>query len=218
MSRGFEDLFGPSFRDDPFTPRRVPVRRHGPHRPVRPLSPQQPRRGLRSIDGGGRDPEPEDRAPDVPEPDARAENVAREAVARAEAKHAFDEELTRAKHRIEREAERDLARQRRETIAPFLEVLDDMDRALAASDDASDRMRQGVEMIRDRFLAKLRDQGVTTMTVDGEPFDPARHEAMGVVPVSDPTLDGTVMDVLRAGYTLDGVVLRPAGVTVGRMS
>lgn len=283
MPRGFEDPFGPSFLDDPFAPRRIPVARPGAQRPLPkrrvPSSPPRPpaertarrlpvdptigepprltdfdrpipdagrverslrdldpsaRRKLRAIAGGRQDerapthggtvrherPEPRhEQAPEppAPEPEQRAQDVARAALARAEAKLSFDEELARAKHRFEREAEREVARQRRETIAPFLDVLDDMDRALAASDDTEDEMRKGVEMIRDRFLAKLRDQGVTPMVVDGQRFDPERHEAMSMVPVSDPSLDNTVVGVIRTGYALDGDVLRPAGVAVGRM-
>ena len=229
MPRGFEDLFGPSFIDDPFSPRRVPTSRREPRRPGRTWTPQEPRpsrprRGVHALEDEHRDrahtPGEANRHGRAEEtaPDQRARSLARDAVARAEAKHALDALLRAGELVVEREAEREIARQRRETIVPFLEVVDDMDRALAANDDPDDDMRRGVAMIRDRFLAKLRDQGVVAMVVDGESFDPKRHEALGVVPVSDPSLDATVVGVVRAGYTLDGTVLRPAGVTVGRMS
>ena len=247
MPRGPKDLFGPSFLDDPFAPRRVPHVRPGAQRALPRRAPASPPRqpaesGQRRVpvdptigeppsltdfdvpvreadlDRVGRALDAREPEPVAPEPDERAESVARTALARVEAKAHFDEELSRAKHRFDREARREIARQKRETIAPFLEVLDDVDRALAASDEASGSMREGVEMIRDRFLATLRDQGVTPMEVDGAPFDPERHEAMSVVPVTDPSLDNVVVGVIRAGYMLDGDVLRPAGVAVGRLS
>jgi molecular chaperone GrpE len=74
-----------------------------------------------------------------------------------------------------------------------------------------------MELVRDNFLAKLRDHGVVPMDVEGERFDPERHEAMSVVPVGDPALDNHVVGVIRGGYAMGDDVLRPAGVAVGRV-
>jgi molecular chaperone GrpE len=125
-------------------------------------------------------------------------------------------ELQRARERFEREAARVVERQRRAIIGDFLEVLDDVDRALEAASD-SPAIREGVDLVRQRFLAKLAAQDVTPMEADGARFDPNRHEAMSAVPVSDPAQDNRVLAVLRRGYVVGDEVLRPAGVAVGRL-
>jgi molecular chaperone GrpE len=51
----------------------------------------------------------------------------------------------------------------------------------------------------------------------GERFDPERHEAMTLVPVSDPAQDGRVVGVMREAYSIGEDMLRPAGVAVGKL-
>ena len=53
--------------------------------------------------------------------------------------------------------------------------------------------------------------------VRGERFDPQRHEAIALVPVTDPAQDGQVIDVMREGYLIGDEVLRPAAVAVGKL-
>jgi molecular chaperone GrpE len=127
------------------------------------------------------------------------------------------DELERAKARIERQASIETALHKRELIASFLEVLDDLDRALDAARAAGDAeaLTRGVEMVRASFIAKLAQHGVVPADVLGEPFAPQRHEALASVPVRDPAERGHVVGVIRAGYTIDGDLLRPAGVAVG---
>ena len=129
----------------------------------------------------------------------------------------YEEKLARARERIERDARRQVERQRRQLIAGFIEVLDDIDRAFDATTATSDeQMRAGVEMVRDRFLAKLAEHGVIRVKALGTPFDPALHEAVTVVAVDEASAIGTVVKVLRHGYTIDGEMLRAAMVAVGR--
>jgi molecular chaperone GrpE len=102
-------------------------------------------------------------------------------------------------------------------IASFLEILDDLDRALASSEASpTEGMRAGVEMVRDQFLAKLAAHGVTRLDTLGKTFDPATHEAVALVDVDDPAAVNTVVTVIRPAYCIDGELLRPAGVSVGR--
>ena len=63
--------------------------------------------------------------------------------------------------------------------------------------------------------AILDRHGVTRIGAPGEPFDPERHEAVGVVTTSE-LPDRTVADVARSGFVVDGRVLRPAQVVVAR--
>lgn len=128
-------------------------------------------------------------------------------------------ELERARGRIERDAERQVELTRRDLVRGFLDIIDDLDRAIdaAQSDDHVDgALLQGVELVKRRFLAKLGEQGVSRDDPAGLPFDPARHEAVSMVPVTDPAQNGTVVAVVKPGYAIGSDVLRPAMVVVGR--
>jgi len=106
----------------------------------------------------------------------------------------------------------------------LLEVLDNLDRALASgpdalaheSTDAAAQVLRGVAVVRDQFIATLERFGVTRVDSLGQPFDALRHDAVSLVAVSDPAQDGTVVGVVKEGYTIDDELLRVASVVVGR--
>lgn len=125
------------------------------------------------------------------------------------------EEQELARHRIERDARREIARSKRDVIAALLPVLDDLDRALAAADGGRDvdGLRRGVELVRSSFLDRLRALGVERDIPTGQPFDPSRHEAVSVAPGD---VSGSVNATVSPGYLLEGEVLRPARVVVTR--
>ena len=119
-----------------------------------------------------------------------------------------------ARQRIEREAQREIARGKRDVIAALLPVLDDLDRAIAAAgeDRGALALRRGVELVHSGFLDRLRALGVERdLPVPGQPFDPARQEAVSVVRGE---IDGSVARTVSPGYLLEGEVLRPARVVV----
>lgn len=127
------------------------------------------------------------------------------------------EELERAKQRLEREAARKVELEVDAVLRDLLEVGDDLDRAREAAEAAGvDGVREGIELVRKRFLAALAKHGVEPIDAAGQPFDPARHDAVATVDVDDPALDGAVARVMRAGYARGDRVLRPAMVAVGR--
>lgn len=99
-----------------------------------------------------------------------------------------------------------------EPLRDLLEVLDNLDRALAAGGSAED-LRQGVSMIARQFLDVLKRHGVTPIESLGQRFDPLVHEAVSRHDrddVSEPTVTGE----LARGYHLHERLLRPALVTV----
>ena len=97
----------------------------------------------------------------------------------------------------------------------FLEVLDNLDRALeAAGDRAADPFVQGVSLVRQQFLGTLEQMGVKRVDPLGTPFDPALHEAVSSVPAPAGTAPNTVIGVIRPGYLIGDEVLRPAAVAV----
>ncbi len=104
-------------------------------------------------------------------------------------------------------------------VVDFLEVLDDFDRALESlpsEDEGNAETRRGIELIRDKMIAKLRGQGVKEMSVIGEPFDADAHEAIAMVPAPDPDKKGKVIDCVQKGYTLSDKVIRHPKVVVGQ--
>lgn len=127
-------------------------------------------------------------------------------------------EDTRA--RMRKEVAKDAERARRGFVADLLEVIDNLELALDAGRRANpdDPLLKGVELVRQQFLAKLEGIGVRRLEPLGQPFDPARHEAVSVVPVTDPAQDHTVCGVVRAGYLVGDDVLRPVLVAVGRQA
>jgi molecular chaperone GrpE len=134
------------------------------------------------------------------------------------------EEFEQVKVRIRRDVAREVERGRRAVLVELLEVLDNLDRAIAAArepkeaPDGVDQLARGVELVRDQFLAKLESFGVSRVPALGQPFDAMRHEAVTTTPVTDPSGDGVIMAVIKEGYAIGGEVLRPAAVVVGRRS
>lgn len=114
---------------------------------------------------------------------------------------------------IQESANADLIRQ-------LLEVLDDFGRALTSGagvpEDAGS-FRKGVEMISQRLEELVKSYGVSPMDAVGQPFDPARHEAVAHE-VSDSVPESTVVAELRRGYVMNGRVLRPSVVKVSTRS
>jgi molecular chaperone GrpE len=133
------------------------------------------------------------------------------------------DEFDQVKTRIRRDAAREVERGKRAILADLLEVVDNLDRAIAAarpvstSNDAIENLSRGVELVRDLFLAKLAAFGVTRVDAVGQAFDTARHEAVTTTPVQDPAQDGTVVAVTKEGYAIGEEMLRPASVVVGRL-
>ena len=132
------------------------------------------------------------------------------------------EEFDAAKMRIRRDVAKDVERGKRAVLAELLEVLDNLDRAIAAGRDRADSasdgaLLQGVQLVRDQFLAKLEGLGVVRFEALGTPFDAVVHEAVSVQPVTDPAQNGVVVAVAREGYRIGEYLLRPASVVVGTL-
>jgi molecular chaperone GrpE len=119
------------------------------------------------------------------------------------------------RRRVRRErADAELAG-KRDIILALLDVSDDFDRALAHVGEAPDAVADGLRLIQQRLSRVLESDGVTPFQSKGRQFDPAVHEAMGVVE-SNEYESGTVYEEGRRGYLWNGELLRPARVTVVR--
>jgi molecular chaperone GrpE len=107
-----------------------------------------------------------------------------------------------------------------EILHDLLPLVDDLERALAASDPSSDNATQtvasyrtGIELIHKQLAELLRKRNVTPIEAKGADFDPHVHQAVATEP-SDRHRDNEVIEELRRGYRLGERLLRPAMVKV----
>lgn len=101
----------------------------------------------------------------------------------------------------------------------LLPIVDDFERGLEASAKATDAedVRKGMELIYQKLIKYLAQNGVKPIESTGKPFDPELHEAIAMVPVGeDASKKGMVIDTPTKGYTLNDKVLRHAKVAVGQ--
>ena len=94
-------------------------------------------------------------------------------------------------------------------IKAILPVVDDFERALAATGDD-----EGVRLIYNKLMKILEQKGLKAMEAKGEKFDEALHEAVTQIPAAEESQKGLVVDVLEKGYYLNDKVLRYAKVVV----
>jgi len=148
---------------------------------------------------------------------AEKDDVLKRSIAKhQEAAAEFDSVRVRLRRDISKEVERGT----RAVLAELLDVLDNLDRAIEAAERSPDpgTLLQGVEMVRDQFLAKLEGFKIRRLGVLDRRFDPAHSEAAVTVPVADPLKDELVVGIIRNGYEIDGEILRPAIVAVAKLT
>jgi molecular chaperone GrpE len=135
-----------------------------------------------------------------------------------EKKKQIDEEIARTKARLEADFARRLELEKQKIILPLLEILDNLQRATDAAKQAGtvEHLLEGVQMTVDLFRSKLQSMGVEPIAVLGQPFDPNWEQAVGTVKVSEASRDGIVIEETQPGYSMQGQLLRPAQVRVGR--
>lgn len=146
---------------------------------------------------------------------AQKELELKKANLRAEHAHA---EIEAAGKRLAVASAKELEQRTRKVLESFLPVLDDLDRAVAAARKHAESadVVEGLTLVRRSLMTRLGQFGVVHAPALGQPFDPQRHEAMALVPVTDAAQDGRVIDVMREGYLIGEDTLRPAGVAVGK--
>ena len=105
-----------------------------------------------------------------------------------------------------------------QSMKGLLPIVDDFERGLDATKDVDDpnAIREGMEIIYNKLVKYLEQNGVKAMESTGADFDPDMHEAIAMVPVEDQNLKGKVIDTPTKGYTINDKVLRHAKVAVGQ--
>ncbi len=101
-------------------------------------------------------------------------------------------------------------------ITTLLPIIDDLERAQQNMDKYEDvaAVKEGLNLIIDKFFKLLAQEGLKKMDVVGTPFDSDLHEAIAMVPGQPDGLKGMVIDCMTAGYTLNDKVIRYAKVAV----
>lgn len=102
-------------------------------------------------------------------------------------------------------------------LLKFMEIFDNLDRALAAAEHAevTPALVEGIILVRSQLLAALRAEGLERIPVLGRPFDPTVAEALEIEAVADAERHQLVLADLQRGYRLNGALVRPARVRVG---
>ena len=124
-------------------------------------------------------------------------------------------DLENYRKRAQREREETLRYGNEKLLRDFLPLLDDLERAIDMSAQASGEtatLVDGVRLVHKKFISQLEKHGVATFEAVGESFDPTKHEAVQQNHGDAPA--GTVMTQLQRGFTLNDRLLRPAMVVV----
>ena len=103
------------------------------------------------------------------------------------------------------------------SLSSILPVVDDFERAIKTMETATDvqAVKEGVELIYNKFMATLAQNGVKGIETKDQPLNTDYHEAIAVIPAPSEAQKGKILDCVQTGYTLNDKVLRHAKVVVG---
>ena len=103
------------------------------------------------------------------------------------------------------------------SLSSILPVVDDFERAIKTMETATDvqAVKEGVELIYNKFMATLAQNGVKVIETKDQPLNTDYHEAIAVIPAPSVAQKGKILDCVQTGYTLNDKVLRHAKVVVG---
>jgi molecular chaperone GrpE len=124
-------------------------------------------------------------------------------------------EMENYRRRQRRLAQDEIESERERLLRVFLEVVDDLERALASPSEGGGGLREGVQLTHRAALQRLKKENVERIEAQGRRFDPSWHEAVSSVPGRPlGVAPETVVQVLEPGYRLGDRLLRPARVVV----
>jgi molecular chaperone GrpE len=118
------------------------------------------------------------------------------------------------KKRIERQLGEIALAGKKSVLTKILPVLDNLERAVAFED--SDGLRGGLQATLRMFEAALAAEGVKSVSLKGQPFNPRLAEAIATQPAPEGVAEDTVLDEAHKAYTIGDEVLRPAQVVVAK--
>ena len=119
--------------------------------------------------------------------------------------------------RVVREKAEILKNGAEKVLAGLLPIVDDFERGLEATagSDNAEGVREGMQLIYNKLVKYLADNGVKAVESTGKPFDADLHEAIATIPAPNEEMRGVVVDTVQKGYMINDKVLRHAKVAVG---
>jgi molecular chaperone GrpE len=102
------------------------------------------------------------------------------------------------------------------TLTGLLPIIDDIERARQTIETATDMeaVKEGVELIYNKFQAYLQQNNVKMIATQEQSFDADLHEAIAMIPATEESQKGKITDTVQTGYTLNEKVIRHAKVVV----
>ncbi len=182
--------------------------------------------------------EQQEQTAEMPEVEATAEEAAAEAV-ELTAEEALQKQLDETKQQLEKaqkeymfllaefdnfrkrtlKEKQDLIKNASEgAMKDLLPVIDDFERAIQAAEasDDVDSIKEGVNLIYNKFVKYLEKNGVKAIDSTDADFDTEYHEAVTTFPTDDESKKGKVIDTVAKGYTMNDKVIRHSKVVVGQ--
>jgi molecular chaperone GrpE len=119
--------------------------------------------------------------------------------------------------RVTKTLQRRFDHRHEQLLLKFIDILDNLDRALEAAQTsyAGEPLVEGLILVRTQLLGTLQDEGLERIPVLGLPFDPHVSEAVGTEAVSDPDHHQVVVKEPLRGYRIAGKIARASRVVVG---
>jgi molecular chaperone GrpE len=131
----------------------------------------------------------------------------------------FEKENEKFRNRLEKDLARKVDREKSKFISKFLDIMDNLDRAIGSSEKNQNNQSliEGIIMIQTQFYNFLKNEGVEPIETLGKEFDPNVGEAIEVISVSKKEDDNKVLDEIQKGYKMSDQLIRPAKVKVGKL-
>ena len=126
-------------------------------------------------------------------------------------------EYENTRKRIEKEKWEHMKFANEDIVSQLFPIVDNFDLALVAMEKAKDKaaVMDGIRLVQKQFHKILDENGAEKIKTVGEQFDPNIHDAVSVVE-TDEHPDGIILEEIRAGYTLNKRLLRPAQVIIAK--
>ena len=122
-------------------------------------------------------------------------------------------DLANERRRKAGEIERGVRREKTRFLSGMLDVVDNLERAMAQSAGADEALLSGLGSVLEQARTVMAAQGLRRIELGDGLFDPERHEAVGLDDAAEP---GRIAAELSPGYCLDDEILRASKVLVGR--
>lgn len=118
--------------------------------------------------------------------------------------------------RVEAQAAKKAVKQTAELVGALLEPVENLRRSIGAPGEDIEALVAGLKLVSHQFTDAMTRVGLQEIAGVGSLFDPNRHEALAMTPVTDRSMDGRILMVHTTGYVLGDNVLQPAQVIVGQ--